>query len=59
MRYIPNMKTSLVHHWNKNRNKADNKCCSTHLPKYEEDSMCSVKCGDIFSDGQRRNVIFS
>ena len=27
--------------------------------KYEEVSMCSLKCEDISSYGQRRNVIFS
>ena len=27
-RYIPNMKTCSVYHWNQNRNKAENKCSS-------------------------------
>ena len=27
-RYISNMKTCSEYHWNQNRNKAENKCCS-------------------------------
>ena len=29
-RYIPNLKTCSVYHWNQNRNKAENKCSSLH-----------------------------
>ena len=53
-RYIPNIKTCSIYHWNQNRNKAENKCSSLQFSRgiylsvyfrfiFDQSSVCKFK----------------